>query len=73
MEKREMKTPDQILQMALAKEKEARDFYDAQATHCPVDFVRKLLEKLKTFSYGPKYDSEAEYRQRYPLKNRVPV
>jgi len=47
MEKREMKTPDQILQMALAKEKEARDFYDAQATHCPVDFVRKLLEKLK--------------------------
>ena len=47
MEKHELKTPDQILQMALAKEKEARDFYDAQATYCPVDFVRQLLEKLK--------------------------
>jgi rubrerythrin len=47
MKKLELKTPNQILQMALAKEKEARDFYDEQAAHCPVDFVRKLLEKLK--------------------------
>jgi len=31
----------------LAKEKEAREFYDEQAAHCRVDFVRKLLDKLK--------------------------
>jgi rubrerythrin len=47
MKKLELKTSDQILQVALAKEKEARDFYDEQAAHCRVDFVRKLLEKLK--------------------------
>ena len=47
MKKLELRTPDQILRVALAKEKEARDFYDEQATHCRVDFVRKLLEKLK--------------------------
>ena len=47
MKKLELRTSDQILQVALAKEKEARDFYDEQAAHCRVDFVRKLLEKLK--------------------------
>jgi len=49
MKKLELKTSDQILQVALSKEKEkeARDFYDEQAAHCRVDFVRKLLEKLK--------------------------
>ena len=47
MKKLELRTPDQILRVALAKEKEARDFYDEQATHCRVDFVRELLEKLK--------------------------
>ncbi len=47
MKKLELKTSDQILQVALAKEKEARDFYDEQAAHCGVEFVRKLLEKLK--------------------------
>ncbi len=47
MKKFELRTPDQILQVALAKEKEARDFYDEQAAHCRVDFVRKLLEILK--------------------------
>jgi len=47
MKKIKLRTPDQILQVALAKEKEARDFYDEQATNCHVDFVRKLLEKLK--------------------------
>jgi rubrerythrin len=47
MKKLDLKTSDQILQVALAKEKEARDFYDEQAAHCRVDFVRKLLEKLK--------------------------
>jgi rubrerythrin len=47
MKKLELKTSDQVLRAALAKEKEARDFYDEQAAHCPVEFVRKLLEKLK--------------------------
>jgi len=47
MKKLELRTSDQILQVALEKEKEARDFYDEQAVHCHVDFVRKLLEKLK--------------------------
>ena len=47
MKKNELRTSDQILQLALAKEKEARDFYDEQAAHCRVGFVRNLLEKLK--------------------------
>ena len=47
MKKLELRTSDQILQVALAKEKEARDFYDEQAANCRIDFVRKLLEKLK--------------------------
>ena len=47
MKKPELTTSDQILQVALAKEKEARDFYDEQAANCRVDFVRKLLERLK--------------------------
>ena len=47
MKKIKLRTPDQILRVALAKEKEARDFYDEQAAHCRVDFVRKLLERLK--------------------------
>jgi rubrerythrin len=47
MKKLELKTSDQVLQVALAKEKESRDFYDEQAAHCRVEFVRKLLEKLK--------------------------
>jgi hypothetical protein len=46
MKKLELNTSDQILQVALAREKEARDFYDEQAVHCRVDFVKKLLEKL---------------------------
>jgi rubrerythrin len=47
MRKLELRTSDQILQVALAKEKEARDFYDEQAAYCHVDFVKKLLGKLK--------------------------
>ena len=48
MEKREFRTPDQILKEALAREKEARDFYGGLATHTSVDFVKKLLERLET-------------------------
>jgi len=47
MKKLELRTYDQILQVALAKEMEARDFYDEEAAHCGVDSVRRLLEKLK--------------------------
>jgi rubrerythrin len=47
MEKRELKTPDEILQAALAREEEARDFYADMATHCRVGFVKELLERLK--------------------------
>ena len=47
MEKIELRTPGQILEAALAKEKDARDFYDEQAAYCRVDFLRKLLERLR--------------------------
>ena len=40
-------TPDQILQKALEKETQARDFYGELALSCAVDFVRELLEKLR--------------------------
>jgi rubrerythrin len=42
-----MKTPAEILGAALAREKEARDFYGDLARQCRVDFVRQLLERLK--------------------------
>jgi rubrerythrin len=47
MKNLELRTSDEILQVALAKEKDARDFYDEQAAHCRVDFLRRLLEKLR--------------------------
>ena len=47
MEKRELRTPDQILQEALKRENEARDFYADLATQCHIDFVKELLERLK--------------------------
>jgi rubrerythrin len=47
MKKLELKTSDQILQVALAKEKEARDFYDEQAAHCRVDFVKETSRKTQ--------------------------
>ncbi|MFB3883599.1 MAG: ferritin family protein [Thermodesulfobacteriota bacterium] len=47
MEKRDLGTPDQILKEALRREKEARDFYGDLAIDCRVDFVKKLLERLK--------------------------
>jgi rubrerythrin len=42
-----MTTPDQILQKALEKETQARDFYAGLALSCSVGFVRELLEKLQ--------------------------
>jgi len=47
MKKLDLSTPDQVLQAALAKEQEARDFYDEQAARCSIGFVRELLERLK--------------------------
>ena len=47
MEKHEFRTPDQILKEALAREKEARDFYAGLATHTYVDFVKELLKRLE--------------------------
>jgi hypothetical protein len=53
-----MTTPDQILQKALEKEKEARDFYEGLVLDCSVDFVRDQLWKIylpdipAVFPYG---------------------
>ena len=46
MDANALKTPEQILQAALAREEDARDFYRQLAIHCHVDFVKELLEKL---------------------------
>jgi len=46
METSEPMRLDEILQAALAREEEARDFYSSMATGCRVEFVRELLEWL---------------------------
>jgi rubrerythrin len=43
----ELNSPDLILQEALRREKEARDFYESLGKRCHVDFVSELLERLK--------------------------
>ncbi|MFO7535966.1 MAG: ferritin family protein [Kiritimatiellia bacterium] len=40
-------TPEQILRAALAREKQAHDFYENMALHCKVELVRRLLDDLK--------------------------
>ncbi len=47
MLKPEATTPDQILQIALAKERETRELYGSLAINCRVDSVRDLLERLQ--------------------------
>jgi rubrerythrin len=47
MQKNDFRMPDQILQEALRRETDARDFYSNVAENCHVDFVKKLLERLK--------------------------
>ena len=42
-----MNTPGEILNKALEKEMQARDFYGELALGCRVIFVRELLEKLQ--------------------------
>lgn len=41
-----LRTPDEILRVALEKEAQARDFYGDLSAHCSVDFVKELLLKL---------------------------
>lgn len=40
-------TPDEILQAALEKETQARDFYEELGKNCSVDFVKELLLTLQ--------------------------
>ena len=42
-----LNTPDEILNAALAKERQAYEFYAGLAEGCRIDFVRKLIETLK--------------------------
>jgi rubrerythrin len=44
---RELTTLDDILQAALAREEESRDFYGDLTARCRVDFVRDLLQRLQ--------------------------
>ena len=44
---RRLNTPDEILNAALAKERQARQFYGGLAEQCQIEMVRELLEKLK--------------------------
>lgn len=41
-----LKMPDEILRVALSKEKQAYEFYKRLTTQCRVDSVRRLLESL---------------------------
>lgn len=43
----DLTTPDQILNTALEKETEARDFYAELSENCSVSFVKDLLQKLQ--------------------------
>ncbi len=40
-------TPDQILETALGKEREAYAFYSGMAAQCKIEDVRRLIESLK--------------------------
>jgi rubrerythrin len=44
---RPLSTPDEILNAALTKERQSREFYAGLAEQCRIDMVRRLLEKLK--------------------------
>lgn len=43
-----LKTPAEILRIALQKETQAHDFYAEQGARCKVLFVRELFDKLET-------------------------
>jgi rubrerythrin len=42
-----LSTPDEILNVALAKERQSRQLYAGLAEQCRIEMVRELLEKLK--------------------------
>ena len=44
---RRLSTPDEILNAALVKERQSREFYAGLAEQCRIDLVKELLEKLK--------------------------
>jgi rubrerythrin len=44
---RRLTTPNEILQAALEKETQARDFYKELGKNCSVDFVKDLLLTLQ--------------------------
>jgi rubrerythrin len=44
---RRLTTPNEILQAALEKETQARDFYEELGKNCSVDFVKDLLLTLQ--------------------------
>ena len=44
---RRLTTPNEILQAALEKETQARDFYEELGKNCSVDFVKELLLTLQ--------------------------
>jgi rubrerythrin len=46
-----LRTPDEILRVALAKETQAHEFYSNLAAQCRVPIVRELAEKLKDEEY----------------------
>jgi rubrerythrin len=42
-----MRSADEILRIALRKEKQALDFYRGLALQCGVELVRELVERLR--------------------------
>jgi rubrerythrin len=46
-DKRRLNTPDEVLNAALAKERQSRQFYAGLAERCQIDTVKQLIEKLK--------------------------
>ena len=44
---RRLNTPDEILNVALVKERQSRQFYTGLAEQCQIEMVKELLEKLK--------------------------
>jgi rubrerythrin len=46
-DRRRLSTPDEILNAALAKEHQSRQFYTRLAEQCQIDMVKQLIERLK--------------------------
>jgi rubrerythrin len=46
-EKRRLSTPDEILNAALVKEHQSRQFYAGLAEQCRIEMVKRLIERLK--------------------------